>query len=152
MSRIIASSLVVAITCLLLMFSSSSAATPFPQTGFSITNEKIQDYFDHRGGLKTLGPPISREFDFRCPRTSVPHVSTSSGRGLRAVSLTMQRQNIPLDLQIDTDDEHHHRAGREHSAARATEIARKHYAGTGWQASTDWFHGTHSGSRFVIGF
>ncbi len=40
------------------------AARPFPQTGYSITNDKIQDYFDHRGGARVFGYPISREFDF----------------------------------------------------------------------------------------
>ncbi|HEX2924215.1 MAG TPA: hypothetical protein VHS28_09330 [Chloroflexota bacterium] len=46
---------------------SSVAASPspakyFPETGYSITNDKIQDYYDHRGGSRVFGPPISREF------------------------------------------------------------------------------------------
>ncbi len=49
---------------LALSFSPAVAARPFPETGYSITNDKIQDYFDHRGGVRVFGPPISREFDF----------------------------------------------------------------------------------------
>jgi hypothetical protein len=46
---------------------SSVAASPspakyFPETGYSISNDKIQDYYDHRGGSRVFGPPISREF------------------------------------------------------------------------------------------
>ncbi len=34
----------------------------FSQTGFSISNDAIWIYFHRRGGLRTFGPPISREF------------------------------------------------------------------------------------------
>ena len=41
-----------------------AAARPFPQTNFSVSNDRFLDYFDHRGGARVLGYPISREFDF----------------------------------------------------------------------------------------
>lgn len=34
----------------------------FPESNFSITNDKILDYFDTRGGVRQFGFPISREF------------------------------------------------------------------------------------------
>lgn len=34
----------------------------FPETGFAITNPAMQDYFIKRGGLRTFGYPVSREF------------------------------------------------------------------------------------------
>ena len=49
---------------LALLVTPASAARPFPETGYSITNDKFLDYFDHRGGARTLGFPISREFEF----------------------------------------------------------------------------------------
>src|SRR5262249_2813472 len=36
----------------------------YAQTGFSIDDPAFQDYFDHRGGLRTFGYPVSREFKF----------------------------------------------------------------------------------------
>ncbi len=39
------------------------AARSFPETGYSVTNDKFLDYYDHRGGARALGLPISREFD-----------------------------------------------------------------------------------------
>jgi hypothetical protein len=43
------------------------AASPraFPQTGFTIDDPRFQDYFDARGGVRTFGYPVSREFTFR---------------------------------------------------------------------------------------
>ena len=47
----------------------AAAATPAPavgryyaQTGFMIRNAAFLDFFDHRGGIRTFGYPISREF------------------------------------------------------------------------------------------
>jgi N-acetylmuramoyl-L-alanine amidase len=34
----------------------------YPQTGFSIDDPHFQDYFDHRGGVRTFGYPVSRKF------------------------------------------------------------------------------------------
>lgn len=34
----------------------------FPQTGYSIDDPHFQDYFDHRGGVRTFGYPVSRKF------------------------------------------------------------------------------------------
>lgn len=34
----------------------------FPETGFRISNDKFWDYFNKRGGLRTFGYPVSREF------------------------------------------------------------------------------------------
>ena len=31
-----------------------------PETGYSITNDKIVDYYDHRGGSRVFGPPSPR--------------------------------------------------------------------------------------------
>jgi len=36
----------------------------FSQTGFAIVDPHFVDFFDHRGGLKTFGYPVSREFIF----------------------------------------------------------------------------------------
>ncbi len=36
----------------------------FPQTGFSIDDPHFIDFFDRRGGLRTFGYPVSREFTF----------------------------------------------------------------------------------------
>jgi len=49
---------------LALLVTPASAARSFPETGYSVTNDKILDYFDHRGGVRVFGYPISREFDF----------------------------------------------------------------------------------------
>jgi len=48
----------------LALLSTPAAARPFPETGYSVDNPKFLDYFDHRGGARVLGFPISREFDF----------------------------------------------------------------------------------------
>ena len=37
----------------------------FQETGFSIDNDHFWDYFTHRGGVRTLGYPISRTFQFQ---------------------------------------------------------------------------------------
>lgn len=37
----------------------------FPETGYSVQNDAFWDYFSHRGGIHTLGFPISRTFTFR---------------------------------------------------------------------------------------
>ena len=52
------------IAALALLFTPASAARQFPETGFSVSNDKFLDFFDHRGGARALGFPISREFDF----------------------------------------------------------------------------------------
>ncbi len=49
----------------------ASAERSFPQTGFTITNDKFLDYFDHRGGAKVLGYPLSKEFNFLGSRIQV---------------------------------------------------------------------------------
>ena len=36
----------------------------YSQTGFSIDDPKFLDYFDHRGGVKAFGYPVSRTFQF----------------------------------------------------------------------------------------
>ena len=36
----------------------------FPQTGFSIEDPHFLDFFDRRGGVRTFGYPVSREFKF----------------------------------------------------------------------------------------
>ncbi len=64
-----------------------AAATPFPETGYSITNDKIQDYFDHRGGVRVFGYPISRELDFMGTRVqffqrAVLQLQANGGVGL----------------------------------------------------------------------
>jgi hypothetical protein len=37
----------------------------FSETNFRITNEKFWNFFQHRGGTRTFGFPVSREFMFR---------------------------------------------------------------------------------------
>ncbi len=37
----------------------------FKETGFSIDNDAFWDYFTHRGGIRTLGYPVSRTFQFQ---------------------------------------------------------------------------------------
>ncbi len=44
--------------------SSSTDERYFPETGFRISNDRFWDYFQRRGGLRTFGYPISREFQF----------------------------------------------------------------------------------------
>ncbi|HZK67035.1 MAG TPA: hypothetical protein VFD42_05760, partial [Chloroflexota bacterium] len=48
---------------LALLVSPASAARSFPETGYTVANDSFLDYFDKRGGARTLGYPISREFD-----------------------------------------------------------------------------------------
>ncbi|HEX2988480.1 MAG TPA: hypothetical protein VHS06_09955 [Chloroflexota bacterium] len=50
------------VICLALFSHSAVASREFPETGYSITNSKILDYYDHRGGARVFGSPISREF------------------------------------------------------------------------------------------
>ncbi len=64
MLRTISLILGVLIACVALSSSPASAARQFPETGYSITDDRILDYFDHRGGTRVFGFPISREFDF----------------------------------------------------------------------------------------
>ena len=52
------------VASLALFLTPAFAARSFPETGYSITNNKFQDYFEHRGGARVLGFPVSREFDF----------------------------------------------------------------------------------------
>ncbi len=52
----------------LLMKASASPAHPeryFQETGFAVDNDAFWDYFTHRGGIRTLGYPISRTFQFQ---------------------------------------------------------------------------------------
>lgn len=39
-----------------------AAARFYPQTGYAIDDPHFQDYFDHRGGVRTFGYPVSRKF------------------------------------------------------------------------------------------
>lgn len=39
-----------------------AASLYFPQTGYSIDDPHFADYFQHRGGLKAFGYPVSRQF------------------------------------------------------------------------------------------
>lgn len=41
---------------------SADQARFFPETGFSIQNDAFWDYFQHRGGVRTFGYPVSRAF------------------------------------------------------------------------------------------
>src|SRR5450830_1212596 len=52
------------VASLALFLTPAFAARSFPETGYSITNNKFRDYFEHRGGAGVLGFPVSREFDF----------------------------------------------------------------------------------------
>lgn len=57
--------LVLLVACLYLSLApTANAARPFPETGYSITNDRMQDFFDRRGGVRVLGYPISRELYF----------------------------------------------------------------------------------------
>ncbi|MHB0871135.1 MAG: hypothetical protein ACYC5J_17030 [Chloroflexota bacterium] len=65
----------------------AAAAASFPETGYSITSDKIQDYFEHRGGVRVFGYPISREFDFMGTRVqffqrAVLQLQSGGGVGL----------------------------------------------------------------------
>ena len=46
-----------------LLLTPAQAAREFPDSAFSVSNDAFLNYFDHRGGVKVLGVPISREFD-----------------------------------------------------------------------------------------
>ncbi|MHB0871387.1 MAG: hypothetical protein ACYC5J_18300, partial [Chloroflexota bacterium] len=63
MFRRISLILLTLVAALALLFT-PAAARPFPETGFSVDNTRFLDFFDHRGGPRVLGFPISREFDF----------------------------------------------------------------------------------------
>jgi hypothetical protein len=62
--RTISLVLLALLASLAMLVTPAVAARSFPETGYSITNDKILDYFDHRGGVRVFGYPISREFDF----------------------------------------------------------------------------------------
>ncbi|MGE5618423.1 MAG: hypothetical protein ACM3US_04110 [Sphingomonadaceae bacterium] len=52
----------------LLLHPASGSVHPeryFQETGFAIDNDAFWDYFTHRGGVRTLGYPISRTFQFQ---------------------------------------------------------------------------------------
>src|SRR5436190_16076943 len=34
----------------------------FPQTGYRVDNDAFWDFFSHRGGVRTFGYPVSRQF------------------------------------------------------------------------------------------
>jgi len=65
MFRTISLAFLTLIAALTLSFSPALAARLFPETGFSISNPKFLDFFDHRGGVRVFGYPISREFQFQ---------------------------------------------------------------------------------------
>ena len=48
-----------------------SAEREFPESGFSIANQTLAGYFDHRGGARVLGLPISREFTLQGSRVQL---------------------------------------------------------------------------------
>jgi N-acetylmuramoyl-L-alanine amidase len=57
---------VIGVIALVPASSASSASSHFfPQTGFSVDDPKFIDYFDHRGGVRAFGYPVSREFFFQ---------------------------------------------------------------------------------------
>ncbi len=75
------------VASLALLVTPAAAARSFPETGYSITNDKIQDYFDHRGGVRVFGYPISRDFDFMGTRVqffqrAVLQIQPGGGVGL----------------------------------------------------------------------
>lgn len=57
-------SLIVFLLICLLPATPATGATSrfYAQTGFSIDDPRFLDYFDHRGGLRAFGYPVSREF------------------------------------------------------------------------------------------
>src|SRR5262249_62203502 len=57
--------LVIAVAVSAVLLAPAHAAGRFyAQTGFSIDDPAFQDYFDHRGGLRTFGYPVSRAVKF----------------------------------------------------------------------------------------
>ncbi len=40
----------------------AQASRFFPETGYSISNDRFWDFFQRRGGIRTFGYPVSREF------------------------------------------------------------------------------------------
>ncbi len=52
------------IACLVLISFPVPVAGQVQDTGFSVSNPKFADYYQHRGGARVLGFPISRELDF----------------------------------------------------------------------------------------
>jgi N-acetylmuramoyl-L-alanine amidase len=59
-------SLLVAVVIGLLPVSAVTGATSrfYPQTGYAIDDPHFQDYFDHRGGVRAFGYPVSHKFLF----------------------------------------------------------------------------------------
>ena len=64
MARSITALFLAIVACLALITPAAGATKSFPETGYSINNDKFVDFFDHRGGVNALGYPISRDFDF----------------------------------------------------------------------------------------
>lgn len=63
MTRKLALVLLALVAAATLLISPASAARPFPETGYTVTNDSFLNYFDRRGGVRTLGYPISRELE-----------------------------------------------------------------------------------------
>jgi hypothetical protein len=42
----------------------AAGARFYAQTGFAVDDPQFLDYFDKRGGVRTFGYPVSREFTF----------------------------------------------------------------------------------------
>lgn len=62
----------------------------FPETGFAIEDDQFWDYFTHRGGVRTLGYPISRTFTFQgYPTQFFQRIVLQSvpGQGVRRLNL-----------------------------------------------------------------
>lgn len=62
---VFALALIVGLSLIQIQPASSATGRFYPQTGFSIDNPQFLNYFDHRGGLKAFGYPVSRQFTFR---------------------------------------------------------------------------------------
>jgi hypothetical protein len=59
------------ITAIVISLTPVSAAREFPDTGYSIADDRLLNYFDHRGGVRVFGQPISREFIFMGTRVQI---------------------------------------------------------------------------------
>ena len=64
--RIVLSGSIIALVLMLAPPTLAQGATGrfFPQTGYSIEDPQFLDYYDHRGGLRAFGYPVSRKFTF----------------------------------------------------------------------------------------
>ena len=87
MLRGISLALLILVAALALVITPAAAARTFPETNFTVSNDKFVDYFDHRGGVRVLGYPISREFTFLGTRVqffqrAVLQVTPDGGVGL----------------------------------------------------------------------